>query len=455
MSWQKLQVAPHDLARIAGYGSTAWQSGDGLRAVTYALILLLIGGGVEWLYWCYAGRARRAIAEAAMAGSDHAVPAPRGAVALSARRAVLEARGCVLFAVSIVAASLAFTWPTGLQETVVGIALLVAATRLTAIAVRVLLAPDCPRLRLRCDGVAGSAYRRRLGRNCGRRIVIAQSMRWALSGARTRLHCEPRCRAGDLRVRAGRNPVVVCRAQHHRAPPGRARCVDRAAISSDCRGGRRRWVHTARRVPVRGEHRDRICRRRRGAHNTDAYRHLYGRAGTGNASRGCGSTRRLSACAAANGTADRDRLRPRCARRRVGRLGAGFVAVERRRPAARRWARGHHRGAAGRSGLVIGEDGYRPPRPCPRCQSAGSLLRRTLGSRNPAGDLGSAVTQGCTHRDRRCCGLSLSILARHRHCAATGRRRGRWRRDWIRHADHSARYRLRHFLFAGGRLPGR
>jgi len=91
MSWQKLQVAPHDLARIAGYGSTAWQSGDGLRAVTYALILLLIG---------------------------------------------------------IVAASLAFTWPTGLQETVVGIALLVAATRLTAIAVRVLLAPDCPRLRL-------------------------------------------------------------------------------------------------------------------------------------------------------------------------------------------------------------------------------------------------------------------------------------------------------------------
>ena len=148
MSWQKLQVAPHDLARIAGYGSTAWQSGDGLRAVTYALILLLIGGGVEWLYWCYAGRARRAIAEAAMAGSDHAVPAPRGAVALSARRAVLEARGCVLFAVSIVAASLAFTWPTGLQETVVGIALLVAATRLTAIAVRVLLAPDCPRLRL-------------------------------------------------------------------------------------------------------------------------------------------------------------------------------------------------------------------------------------------------------------------------------------------------------------------
>jgi len=250
MSWQKLQVAPHDLARIAGYGSTAWQSGDGLRAVTYALILLLIGGGVEWLYWCYAGRARRAIAEAAMAGSDHAVPAPRGAVALSARRAVLEACGCVLFAVSIVAASLAFTWPTGLQETVVGIALLVAATRLTAIAVRVLLAPDCPRLRLRCDGVAGSAYRRRLGRNCGRRIVIAQSMRWALSGARTRLHCEPRCRAGDLRVRAGRNPVVVCRAQHHRAPPGRASCVDRAAISSDCRGGRRRLRPVPRR-PLR------------------------------------------------------------------------------------------------------------------------------------------------------------------------------------------------------------
>ena len=82
-SWQRLQAAPQDVVRVAASWSAAWQSGDGLRAVIYALILLLIGGGVEWLYWCYAGRARQAIAEAALAGSDDAVLAPRRAASLS------------------------------------------------------------------------------------------------------------------------------------------------------------------------------------------------------------------------------------------------------------------------------------------------------------------------------------------------------------------------------------
>ena len=71
-SWRRLQAVPADLARVSGSWSAAWQSGDGLRAVIYGLILLLIGGGIEWLYWCYAGCARLAIAEAAMAGSDDA-----------------------------------------------------------------------------------------------------------------------------------------------------------------------------------------------------------------------------------------------------------------------------------------------------------------------------------------------------------------------------------------------
>ena len=159
-SWHRLQVAPEDLVRVAGSWSAAWQSGDGLRAVIYGLILLLIGGGVEWLYWCYAGCARLAIAEAAMAGSDDAALAPRCAADLSSRRALLEACGCTLFAISTIAASSAFTWPAGVQEAVVGFTFLVATTRLTGIAVRVILAPDCPRLRLRRDrfGASPSAW---------------------------------------------------------------------------------------------------------------------------------------------------------------------------------------------------------------------------------------------------------------------------------------------------------
>src|SRR5215472_10264513 len=73
-SWQQLQAAPDELGRIAGDLSAAWQSGEALRAITYALILLLVGSGVEWL-------------------------------------APLEAGGVALFAISTIAVSAGFSWP--------------------------------------------------------------------------------------------------------------------------------------------------------------------------------------------------------------------------------------------------------------------------------------------------------------------------------------------------------
>jgi small-conductance mechanosensitive channel len=145
-SWRRLETAPEDWRRIADTWSTAWASGDALRAITYALILLLIGGGVEWLYWCYAGRARQAIAEAAMTGTEPI--APRRAGSLGGRRALLEVFGCALFAVSTIGASSALGWPAAVHDAVVGFAFFVTAVRLTGIGVRLLLAPGCPRLRL-------------------------------------------------------------------------------------------------------------------------------------------------------------------------------------------------------------------------------------------------------------------------------------------------------------------
>jgi small-conductance mechanosensitive channel len=147
-SWHKLQAAPENLTRVAASWSAAWESGDELRAITYALILLLVGGGIEWLYWCYAGRARQAIAEAVVAASAEAAMPPRRGGSLSGRQALLEACGCTLFAVSTVAACTAFSWPAGVQQAVVDFALVVTAIRLMGIAVRVLLAPERPLLRL-------------------------------------------------------------------------------------------------------------------------------------------------------------------------------------------------------------------------------------------------------------------------------------------------------------------
>jgi hypothetical protein len=102
---------------------------------------------------------------------------PRRAVALCARRAVLEACGCALFAVSILAASLAFTWPAGLQEAVVGFTILVTATRLTAIVVRVLLSPDCPRLRLLPLDDTTAWQVRRIAVGLAAFVVVGSSLR--------------------------------------------------------------------------------------------------------------------------------------------------------------------------------------------------------------------------------------------------------------------------------------
>ena len=41
--------------------ATSLMSGTGVRAVTYCLILLLIGGSVEWLFWTYAYGPLRAL----------------------------------------------------------------------------------------------------------------------------------------------------------------------------------------------------------------------------------------------------------------------------------------------------------------------------------------------------------------------------------------------------------
>jgi hypothetical protein len=143
---------------------------------------MLIGGGVEWLYWCYAGRALRAIAEAAMAGSDDAALALSRAAALSGRRALLEATGCALFAISAVATSSVFTWPAGVQEAAVGLTVVVATTRLIGVAVRPLVAPNCPRLRLLPMSDAAARRVRRIAVGSAAFIAGGSSLRGLFEG---------------------------------------------------------------------------------------------------------------------------------------------------------------------------------------------------------------------------------------------------------------------------------
>ena len=109
-------------------------SGTGVRAVTYSLILLLIGGSVEWLYWTYAYGPLRAL-QATVARS------PREALRLGLRRLLLLCCGVLLFTGATIAASAGLAWPEGVHEAVVAVTLWLMVVRLSWAAVETVLAP--------------------------------------------------------------------------------------------------------------------------------------------------------------------------------------------------------------------------------------------------------------------------------------------------------------------------
>ena len=109
-------------------------SGTGVRAVTYCLILLLIGGSVEWLFWTYAYAPLRAL-QATLARSA------REALALGLRRLLLLCSGVLLFTGASIAASAVLSWPEGVQEAVVAVCLWLMVLRLAWAVAEVVLAP--------------------------------------------------------------------------------------------------------------------------------------------------------------------------------------------------------------------------------------------------------------------------------------------------------------------------
>lgn len=114
--------------------SGAMMSGSGVRAVTYALILLVVGGSVEWLYWTYAYGPLRAVRTAL-------VRAPAEALKLGLRRLALMVTGVLLFSAASIATSAGLSWPEGVHDAVVAISLWLMIVRLSWAVVDVLLSP--------------------------------------------------------------------------------------------------------------------------------------------------------------------------------------------------------------------------------------------------------------------------------------------------------------------------
>jgi small-conductance mechanosensitive channel len=136
-----LAQGPAELGKVIVSAQSALMSGEGVRAFTYVVILLLVGIGVEWLYWSYAYASLRATQSAP-------VDSPRQALRPGLRRLLLRLVGLLLFAVATIGASAVFSWPRGVQELVIAAALFLLVLRFAWIIVAFLLAPGQPRLRL-------------------------------------------------------------------------------------------------------------------------------------------------------------------------------------------------------------------------------------------------------------------------------------------------------------------
>lgn len=138
-------TAPAETLRLQAEATRAWRSGDILRAAIYSLVLLMIGVGAEWLYWCYAGKGWRAIAEAAV--GREALP-PARAATLGLRRAALSAFGATMFICGVLVPLSLFSWPTEVQASVVAAVLAITVIRISSIISVLILSPRSARLRL-------------------------------------------------------------------------------------------------------------------------------------------------------------------------------------------------------------------------------------------------------------------------------------------------------------------
>ena len=133
--------APAELGALIGQTHAALMSASGVAVFTYIVILLLVGIGVEWLYWTYAYSPLRAIQSSPAAS-------PRQALKLALRRLALQVSGLALFTVAAIGASAAFSWPSGVHELVVAATLLLLVLRLAWMLIAALLAPGRGNLRL-------------------------------------------------------------------------------------------------------------------------------------------------------------------------------------------------------------------------------------------------------------------------------------------------------------------
>src|SRR4029077_3027331 len=104
-----------------------------------ALILVIAGSGLEWLYWTFAAAPLRAIVSTT-------ATSPRQAMGLAFRRLAYLGVGVVLFTASTVGAVLILPWPPKVDTIVIAATALVVAVRSAWVIADVVVSPHHPSL---------------------------------------------------------------------------------------------------------------------------------------------------------------------------------------------------------------------------------------------------------------------------------------------------------------------
>lgn len=139
--FSNLLAAPGEAVGLWRTSMDALQSVEGVRGFAYLLILIVVGAGLEWLYWIYASPALRWL----VAGDPRTrVEAWR----IAGRRIAIGLCAAAVSTLAILGTAGAFTWPASLLEMVTAVTLAVAAVRTLSVILRALLSPDSSRLRL-------------------------------------------------------------------------------------------------------------------------------------------------------------------------------------------------------------------------------------------------------------------------------------------------------------------
>ena len=136
-AWKYLPVAPETIVVL-------WQSHIGgsetLRSITYTIIFLFVGAGLEWLFWQYFSPLLLRVEF-----EKHASLWPRMRSAMM--RASVIGSGLVVFGIGSVGAFLLFDWPSLVQRIVLNFLIAVIVFRAILAIVKFILAPRVPELR--------------------------------------------------------------------------------------------------------------------------------------------------------------------------------------------------------------------------------------------------------------------------------------------------------------------